>query len=192
MLTLEGKKRGRTHAPAAPADKRWRTTHHTTNNAQQEQRSGSSSSSLFLKAASTNSFVLVTWSFSPHRSLVNFLKIHFPMKEHSRSRRRFLGHFLRLNDLSPTPNSVDYLSIYDRAASYSWETMKKHCCSLVFLAPYEAGKDNDGCQESILDFADVPAVLILKSRGIRGIRDAIQCSWYTMSRLFRDGQGSRN
>ena len=74
--------------------KRWRTTHHTTNNAQQQQRSGSSSSSLFLKA-STNGFVLVTWSFSPHRSLVNFLKIHFPMK-HSRRTRHFLGHFLRL------------------------------------------------------------------------------------------------
>ena len=75
--------------------KRWRTTHHTTNNAQQQQRSGSSSSSLFLKA-STNGFVLVTWSFSPHRSLVNFLKIHFPSKQYSRSTRHFFWHFLRL------------------------------------------------------------------------------------------------
>ena len=51
---------------------------------------------IFLECCGMNSFFLVTQSFFPHRSLVNFLKIHFPMKQYSRSTRHFFGHFLRL------------------------------------------------------------------------------------------------
>ena len=50
----------------------------------------------FLECCGMNSFFLVTQSFSPHRSLVNFLKIHFPMKQYSRGTRHFFWHFLRL------------------------------------------------------------------------------------------------
>ena len=50
---------------------------------------------IFLECCGMNSFFLVTQSFSPHRSLVNFLKIHF-LKKYSRSTRHFFWHFLRL------------------------------------------------------------------------------------------------
>ena len=83
------------HAPGLVSCVRQHASCQSSSKAAMAARGGRIIFFIFLECCGMNSFFLVTQSFSPHRSLVNF-KIHFPIKQSSRSTRHFIWHFLRL------------------------------------------------------------------------------------------------
>ena len=95
------------HAPGLVSCVRQHASCQSSSKAAMAARGGRIIFFIFLECYGMNSFFSVTQSFSPHRSLVNFLKIHFPMKQYSRSTRLFFLAFFTSKMISVPHLTVD-------------------------------------------------------------------------------------